>query len=359
MGIRHSLIWVVLATAILLANFGCGGGGATTTPVNLTSSNHHSVSASPPAGAFKTDLIAAAGQGWPATGYDAGNAYLWIEAGYLHFFLETENGWYFADDPSNIKIYASATRPTSTIPGGFPYKYSAPYLDESYGARIAPCGSLDGLFVMVHADLEHLVLIGGGGGGGYSGYSFTYGLYVGDKDVPCGDVKLTIEGDNLVVTFTSASPWWLHETHVYIGTAVPPFSPGLWQYKHSPILPEGQTEDKHYIPLSSIPGGPGDMLYMAFHATIRNAAGAGESATAWNPNDRIRFIVNRRTHWKSYVRWYYPYPENDGEWIKEGETAWGLDYDGDGVSKNEPGWFETFFNDFRKPWGWVCKYPTI
>ena len=40
------------------------------------------------------------------------------------------------------------------------------------------------------------------------------------------------------------------------------------------------------------------------------------------------------------------------------ETAWGLDpVNGyDGISKNEPGWFATFFNSSKKPWGWVFRY---
>ncbi len=213
---------------------------------------------------------------------------------------------------------------------------------------------------MVHADVAHLVLTQGtGGGGGYGSYSFTYGLYYGSKDVLCGDVTITIEGDNLVITFNASDPWWLRETHVYIGAAPPStHAPGRWPYKHSPITPILKS-DSFYIPLADIPGSPGDTLYFAFHATIvQTGSSLTESATGWNPGNRIKFIINRNTSWKSYTTWVYPYPDSGNElWIEEDETAWGLDKDNDDVSKNEPGWFETFFNERNANWGWVCLYP--
>lgn len=355
---RTITVAFITAAILLFVLSSCGNESSVTTNSTITPGANHSVS-NPPADAFKTELIAGGGNNGEGT--DVGDVWLWLEGDDLHVKALSSGDWYFNDVADNLKIYASINKPTTAPPTSqLNYKFTVVSGGEEVVIPDTGAANLNELYVLVHGDMAHMVLDQNSGGGGYGSYSYTYGLYYGNNDVPCGDVVLTIEGDYLVVTFNTDSPWWLRETQVYIGTSVPPFAPGQWTSIHSPVIPEGQTVDKHYFLLSGIPGSPGDEIYMAFHASIVDGSGLmeGQSATAWNPENRIHFIVGKKPHWKSYTEWTYPYPD-DEDYTEVDETAWGLDNSGIDPDQVD-GWFRKVFWNFQgNQWGWVCSYPPI
>lgn len=334
---------------------------------------------------FVTELIAGAGQGWPGTGLDVGRVELWHDATELHvtYFLDV-GGWYFAVSPldeggepmdENLHLYVGTTPPAPPVaPGQFPFKaYANPALGEykfvldlvgeypKHGNEDPVpydwTGLADSLYVAAHADVCE---VAGGAGFPSQGVFKTMGLYYGSKDIPVGYVTLAIVGGSVVVTIYADSPWVLTETQLYLGLVPPPkFAPGLWPWKHEP-LPAGTTVDSYTVPLEDIPAEPGDLVYIAVHAALYNTATgtAVESATAWNPGCRVRFLKeNGEPHWKSYCKFIVP--EGNGEPGEERcETAWGLDpvLGYDGVPANEPGWFPAFYEGLVSKWGWVFRY---
>jgi hypothetical protein len=107
-----------------------------------------------------------------------------------------------------------------------------------------------------------------------------------------GSVATSIEGDNLVVTFTTTGDWKLYETHLYVGSEAPSDSgPGQLGYKHEDL--GGVTTDTYYIPLSTFDivnpccEDCEETLYVAAHAEVKKVADGviQDEQTAWGWGD--------------------------------------------------------------------------
>ena len=92
----YSLL-VLAAVCGLLAIGGCSGGSSS----SVMGERDSLASASSP---FTTELIAGAGQGWPATGEDVGGVSVWNDGTYLYVKYTADNGWYFGEDGSLAQI---------------------------------------------------------------------------------------------------------------------------------------------------------------------------------------------------------------------------------------------------------------
>lgn len=358
---KLNLTLVLLGAACLLMS--CGGGSSLQPGEPGVAGDRYSNATE--ADPFVTELIAGAGQGWPGTGIDVGEVQIWNDDDDLHVtYVLDAAGWYFGDDDLHLWV-GTAAPPPPVAPGQFPFKASPDSTEFEYEFVLPLVGDYpargnddpvpydwtdENLYIAAHGVVCQEV---GGGGVPVQGVFANWDLYYGSTEIDAGWVTLAIEGNNLVVTIGTDSPWTLVETHLYVGT-IPPakFAPGQWTDQHSP-LPPGTTTDSYTVPLGDIPAGPEDTLYIAIHATIFNTVtGASESALSWDPNNWEKWKDN---NWKRYS--WFDVPPGGGEY-EVCETMWGLDpIDGyDGVSANEPGWFPTFYEGGVKKWGWVFHY---
>ena len=86
-----------------------------------------------------------------------------------------------------------------------------------------------------------------------------------------GDLTVTSDGTNLIVTFdTNASDWEMTETHLYVSTSTPNKSaPGKFTFKNEVL--SDPNYDTYTIAYSDIPASPGDTVYIAAHAELNHA----------------------------------------------------------------------------------------
>lgn len=107
-----------------------------------------------------------------------------------------------------------------------------------------------------------------------------------------GSVATSIEGDNLVVTFTTTGDWKLYETHLYVGSEAPSNSaPGQLGYQQE--HPEGVTTYTYSIPLSTFGivnpccEDCEETLYVAAHADVKKVTDGviQQEETAWGWGD--------------------------------------------------------------------------
>ena len=92
-----------------------------------------------------------------------------------------------------------------------------------------------------------------------------------------GEVTVAIEGDNLVVTYTTEHGWILTETHLYVGTSCPTKSaPGRFPYSNEDL---SVTTYTYSIPLSEVGDGS---ICIAAHAVVQKSTCDGLlEETAW------------------------------------------------------------------------------
>lgn len=353
----------------LLAVTGCGG-GATGSIDGVRDSN--ATAGSP----FVTDLIAGAGQGWPATGTDVGKVEIWNDATYLYVKYTAEGGWYFGDatDTSeSLHLYVGDTKPTTTAPGQFPYKSPALNGATTYTFQLPLVGgghnwTGDNLYVAAHG--QTCITEGGDPGGENLGIAqgvfLTTELYLGSTFIDIGSVTWSIVGTNLVADIDVDPGYTVTDSHLYVDPTTPPTLPfGGWPYNMS--SPEFDASTLTYtVPLADIPADCGDFLYYGIHVHVDPDGSdpniVGGTALGWEASCATPLnLPNGEPHqFFRYCDLTLPdcviTPPTPG--TERCETAWGLDpVNGyDGISKNEPGWFRTFFNSNNKPWGWVFRY---
>jgi len=349
---------------------------------------------------FVTELIAGAGGwnngGWPDHGTDVGQVSVWNDGTYLYVKYETDGEFYFGGDPGNDNLHLWVGEDASGLPGvapgqfpwsaeveddGTTYTFMIPltgfYPDGGYedGGHYS-WGFGDTLEILAHGVTCHIVEGDDGGEGGgdcegglqfQQGVIATKGLYYGATDVYVGDVTFWIDGFDLCIGVQAIDGWYLRETQLFVGFDEPPFAPGQWPYQHSP-LPDYTTYDEYCVSLIDLGVECDDVLNIALHATLNQdgTGTSGESATTWDDDCRFPLVNpnNGRPHdWKSYTCLQIPCeectPPGPGEEEEVCETAWGFDLDGDrpfgdGVSRNEDGWFPNYFGITR--WGWVFEY---
>ena len=127
-----------------------------------------------------------------------------------------------------------------------------------------------------------------------------------------GDLTVTSDGTNLVVTFdTNASDWEMTETHLYVSTSTPIKSaPGKFPFKNEVL--SDPNYDTYTIAYSDIPASPGDMVSIAAHAelekdvtvdsiiiTLEESAWAQESDYE-NPLDTF---IRLKKNWATYFEY--------------------------------------------------------
>ena len=103
---------------------------------------------------------------------------------------------------------------------------------------------------------------------------------IAGQNIPVGDVSIWNNDENLYVKYQTNRPWHMRETHLYIGTTLPPspISPGRFPYKHEDL--NLVLEDTYTISLAELGIQPEDWVYIMAHAVVANIA-TGESETAW------------------------------------------------------------------------------
>ena len=122
-------------------------------------------------------------------------------------------------------------------------------------------------------------------------------LYAG-QTIDAGTVSVTVNGDNLDVTYTTTNGWELSETHLWVGSSVMEMPqtrkgnpiPGQFPYVSGDIA--GATSYTSSVALSdlgfSCPGDDQNFL-MAAHASVSrdNGDGTSQTETGWSEGGRI------------------------------------------------------------------------
>ena len=354
----------------LLAAAGCSGGASG----SVMGDRDSTATAGSP---FVTELIAGAGQGWPATGEDAGKVSIWNDGTYLYVKYNAEGSWYFGEDGSlaeSLHLYVGDTKPTTTAPGQFPFK--SPALDGAteYTFQLPLVNGShnwtgDNLYIAAHAGV---CITEGGDPGGIDlgiaqGVFLTTNLYLGSTFIDIGSVTWSIVGTNLVVDIDVDPGYAVTDSHLYVDPTTPPILPfGGWPYGFS--SPEFDASTYTYtVPLADISADCGTFLYYGVHVHVDPDGSdpniVGGTALGWEAGCATPLELPNGGGPHQFFKYCdltlpdcVTTPPIPG--TERCETAWGLDpvNGNDGISKNEPGWFETFFNSNKKPWGWVFRY---
>jgi hypothetical protein len=97
-------------------------------------------------------------------------------------------------------------------------------------------------------------------------------LGLGSTNIPVGTVNVLRQGDHLLVTFTTNSPYVMSLLHLYVGN-VPPINsaPGSFPYKY-PADGNPITDPNNYLTTYTFDVSPfTGTLYIAAHANILQA----------------------------------------------------------------------------------------
>jgi hypothetical protein len=87
-----------------------------------------------------------------------------------------------------------------------------------------------------------------------------------------GDLTVSSDGTQLVVTYTMTGDWEMMETHLYVGTTPPSKSaPGKFPYKHEALA--DPTSDIYAFTYSDMGWSSGDAVYIAAQAQLRKPIG--------------------------------------------------------------------------------------
>ncbi|HHF53244.1 MAG TPA: hypothetical protein ENL43_02630 [candidate division WOR-3 bacterium] len=102
---------------------------------------------------------------------------------------------------------------------------------------------------------------------------------IGGQNTQVGDVTIWNTDEDLHVQYQTYSPWYMTETHLYVGEELPSSAaPGKFPYKYENS--GGFNQYTYIIPLADLDVEPGDWLYILAHAVVINAE-TGKSETAW------------------------------------------------------------------------------
>jgi len=103
---------------------------------------------------------------------------------------------------------------------------------------------------------------------------------IAGKNIPVGEVWIWNDNENLYVKYQTNDPWYMTETHLYVGTTLPPtpIKPGKFRYKHEDL--NRVLEDTYVIPLVELGGQSEDWVYIMAHAVVVNI-NTRKSETAW------------------------------------------------------------------------------
>ena len=92
-------------------------------------------------------------------------------------------------------------------------------------------------------------------------------LGLGKNNIPVGNVQILRAGNNLVVTYTTVSPYVMDQVHLYVDDVVPTNSaPGSFPYQFSVSNPADYFTTYTFV--VDITAFAGETIYIAAHAHI-------------------------------------------------------------------------------------------
>jgi hypothetical protein len=98
-----------------------------------------------------------------------------------------------------------------------------------------------------------------------------------------GNVSVSIDGDDLIITYSSTGGWELNVTHLYVGACseIPQTGSGNPKIGHFPLSashPPGTTEVIYTLDINTLP----NCLCIAAHAEVSlDNGGSTQEETAW------------------------------------------------------------------------------
>lgn len=138
--------------------------------------------------------------------------------------------------------------------------------------------------------------------------SYSVDLMAG-QHILAGNVTVSNDGQNFIITFNTHADWKLYELHLWLGKDLSDLPKnrggnpiiGHFPYKVSSL--NGVTEYSFVLPMSDF-GSPADlngkMFYVAAHAVVTKD-GTNQTETAWAGIDRI----NNRGSWATYFSFVF------------------------------------------------------
>ena len=109
---------------------------------------------------------------------------------------------------------------------------------------------------------------------------------IAGQNITVGEVWIWNDNENLYIKYQTNPPWYMTETHLYVGPTLPPslIKPGRFPYKHENL--NSVLEDMYTIRLSELGVESGDSVYVLAHADVVNIV-TGDSETAWKEGTPI------------------------------------------------------------------------
>ncbi len=103
---------------------------------------------------------------------------------------------------------------------------------------------------------------------------------IAEQNITVGEVRIWNNDQNLYVKYQTNRPWYMTETHLYVGTTLPSrsISHGRFPYKHENL--NRVLADTYTIPLTNLGVQFGGLVYIMAHAVVVNI-NTGDSETAW------------------------------------------------------------------------------
>lgn len=183
---------------------------------------------------------------------------------------------------------------------------------------------------------------------------------IAGQSIDAGDVCVTVEGSEMLVTITTTGGWEMTEAHLWTGTSISAMpqtkqgAPKIGNFPYNSGNITGSTSQTFSVPLATF-GLTGDEIscdpvtfYVAAHAAVQLDKGDGtyQTETGWGAGSRF---VERGT-WATYFSSGLTCSdEGGGPQEKNCETAFAFtadelsfcnnDIDGDGRNETRWGWF--------------------
>lgn len=175
-------------------------------------------------------------------------------------------------------------------------------------------------------------------------------LYAG-QDIDAGTVCVSVEGENLKVTYQTKDGWELTEAHLWLGENLSEMPQtrkgnpkiGNFPFNSGDII--GETSFSFYVPIADLGGEPylcDKTIFVAAHAALRkdNGDGSYQTETGWADGDKF---VDRGS-WATFFSFTFVCTDDPPE-EKECETAFALGESG--VCFIESPWLDA------NRWGWT------
>lgn len=181
------------------------------------------------------------------------------------------------------------------------------------------------------------------------GGTYSATLYAG-QHINAGTVDLSINGENLVVTYNTVDGWELNEVHLFVGENLADMpqakngNPKIGNFPYTESNVNGATSYEFVIPLSDFGGEPyicGKTYYVAAHAALQkdNGDGTYQTETGWGDGERL----TQRGSWATYFSFVFNCGPDDPEpEPKDCETAFAY---------GDTTFIDLGLTDSR--WGWV------